>query len=41
MADLIIMPKQGQSVESCIVTVLKKKTGDKVTKGEVLFSYET
>ena len=35
------MPKQGQSVESCIVTTLHKKAGDTVKKGEVLFSYET
>lgn len=41
MAVLVIMPKQGQSVESCIITELKKKVGDPVKKGEVLFSYET
>ena len=35
------MPKQGQSVESCIVTEFKKKPGDKVSVGDVLFSYET
>ena len=41
MANVVIMPKQGQSVESCIVTEFKKKVGDKVAAGEVLFSYET
>ena len=41
MAEVIIMPKQGQSVESCIITELRKKTGDPVKKGEVLFAYET
>ena len=41
MAHVIIMPKQGQSVESCIVTEFKKKVGDKVSVGDVLFSYET
>jgi len=41
MATVVIMPKQGQSVESCIITEWKKKKGDKVTKGEILFSYET
>ncbi|MDP4291569.1 MAG: dihydrolipoamide acetyltransferase family protein [Bacteroidota bacterium] len=41
MATVVIMPKQGQSVESCIITEWNKKKGDKVTKGEVLFSYET
>ena len=35
------MPKQGQSVESCIVTEFKKKVGDTVAVGDVLFSYET
>lgn len=41
MANVVIMPKQGQSVESCIVTEFKKNVGDKVAAGEVLFSYET
>jgi pyruvate dehydrogenase E2 component (dihydrolipoamide acetyltransferase) len=41
MATVVIMPKQGQSVESCIITEWNKKKGDKVTKGEILFSYET
>ncbi|HOG06218.1 MAG TPA: dihydrolipoamide acetyltransferase family protein [Paludibacter sp.] len=40
MATLIIMPKQGQSVESCIIGSIKKK-GDVVKKGDILFSYET
>ena len=37
----IIMPRQGQSVESCIITKWHKKVGDQVTPGEILFSYET
>lgn len=41
MAVVVIMPKQGQSVESCIITELKKKKGDTVQKGDLLFSYET
>ena len=41
MAHVVIMPKQGQSVESCIVTEFKKKVGDKVAVGDILFSYET
>ncbi|MCC8088773.1 MAG: 2-oxo acid dehydrogenase subunit E2 [Rikenellaceae bacterium] len=41
MATVIIMPKQGQSVESCIVSEFKKKKGDKVSKGDILFAYET
>ncbi|HQG62459.1 MAG TPA: dihydrolipoamide acetyltransferase family protein [Bacteroidales bacterium] len=41
MAIPVIMPKQGQSVESCIISEIRKKKGDKVTKGEILFIYET
>ncbi|PWD98479.1 dihydrolipoamide acetyltransferase family protein [Marinilabilia rubra] len=41
MATPIIMPKQGQSVESCIITEWYKKKGDKVSPGDTLFSYET
>jgi len=41
MATVVIMPKQGQSVESCILTEMKKKKGDVVAVGEILFSYET
>ena len=41
MAVVVILPKQGQSVESCIITEIKKKKGDTVKKGEVLFTYET
>ena len=41
MATLVIMPRQGQSVESCVITEWAKKKGDKVAEGDVLFSYET
>jgi len=41
MAVVVILPKQGQSVESCIITEIKKKKGDSVKKGDILFSYET
>ncbi len=41
MATVVIMPKQGQSVESCIITEWNKKKGEQVTKGEILFAYET
>ncbi len=41
MATVVIMPRQGQSVESCVITSFQKKVGDTVEKGEVLFSYET
>ena len=41
MATPVIMPRQGQSVESCIIAEWKKKKGDEVAIGDVLFSYET
>jgi pyruvate dehydrogenase E2 component (dihydrolipoamide acetyltransferase) len=41
MATVVIMPKQGQSVESCIITEIRKNVGDKVSVGDVLFAYET
>ena len=41
MATPVIMPRQGQSVESCIITAWNKKVGDPVAVGDVLFSYET
>ncbi len=41
MATVVIMPRQGQSVESCIITAFNIKVGDTVSKGDVLFSYET
>ena len=41
MAIAVIMPRQGQSVESCVITEWHKKKGDRVAAGELLFSYET
>jgi len=41
MAQPVIMPKQGQSVETCILTEWFKQKGEKVSKGDLLFSYET
>ncbi|MEG0586078.1 MAG: dihydrolipoamide acetyltransferase family protein [Christensenellaceae bacterium] len=41
MAVAVIMPRQGQSVESCIITKWNKKVGDSVSVGDVLFAYET
>lgn len=41
MATPVIMPRQGQSVETCVISQWFKKKGDEVKKGEVLFSYET
>jgi pyruvate dehydrogenase E2 component (dihydrolipoamide acetyltransferase) len=41
MATAVIMPRQGQSVESCIITGWHKHVGDKVNINDILFSYET
>ena len=41
MAIPVIMPKQGQSVETCIITRWLKKKGEVVHTGDILFSYET
>jgi pyruvate dehydrogenase E2 component (dihydrolipoamide acetyltransferase) len=35
------MPRQGQSVESCVIGQWLKKVGDKVAVGDELFTYET
>jgi pyruvate dehydrogenase E2 component (dihydrolipoamide acetyltransferase) len=41
MAEAVIMPRQGQSVESCIFSEWFVKRGEKVKKGDILFAYET
>ena len=41
MAIPVIMPRQGQSVETCIIGGWYKQVGDQVKVGELLFSYET
>ncbi|MCK5136727.1 MAG: 2-oxo acid dehydrogenase subunit E2 [Bacteroidales bacterium] len=41
MAHAVIMPRQGQSVESCILTEWYKGVGDQVSRGDLLFAYET
>lgn len=35
------MPRQGQSVESCILGQWYKSVGEEVSEGDILFSYET
>ena len=35
------MPRQGQSVESCILTQWYKEVGEEVSRGDLLFAYET
>lgn len=41
MATAVIMPRQGNTVESCVVSKWHKKKGDKVNIGDILFTYET
>lgn len=41
MAEGVLMPKEGITVESCIMGAWKKKVGDQVAVGDVLFTYET
>ena len=41
MATPVIMPRQGQSVESCVIGAWHKHKGDKIAVGDILFTYET
>jgi len=41
LANAVIMPKAGITVESCIIGTWEKKVGDTVKIGDILFSYET
>ncbi|MEA1878504.1 MAG: dihydrolipoamide acetyltransferase family protein [Bacteroidota bacterium] len=41
MATQVILPRQGQSVESCIITEIMVKKGDSVKQGDLLMRYET
>lgn len=41
MANAVIMPKAGITVESCIIGTWEKKVGDSVKVGDILFTYET
>jgi pyruvate dehydrogenase E2 component (dihydrolipoamide acetyltransferase) len=41
MAIPVMMPRQGQSVESCIISQWFRNKGDSVKAGDPLFSYET
>ena len=41
MANAVIMPKAGITVESCIIGEWLKKVGDPVNVGDILFTYET
>jgi pyruvate dehydrogenase E2 component (dihydrolipoamide acetyltransferase) len=41
MAVPVLMPRQGQSVETCILGQWYKSVGEEVNVGDILFSYET
>lgn len=41
MATPIVLPRQGQSVESCIITEFYVKAGESVAAGSSLYAYET
>lgn len=41
MANAVIMPKAGITVESCIIGNWVKKVGDEIKVGDILFTYET
>ncbi len=41
MATPILLPRQGQSVESCIISQFFVSVGEKVSAGTPLFAYET
>lgn len=41
MATAVVMPRQGQTVESCLIAAWKKQVGDQVAEGEVLCEVET
>jgi pyruvate dehydrogenase E2 component (dihydrolipoamide acetyltransferase) len=41
MATAVVMPKQGQSVESCIIVEWKKQPGESIAEGDILCEVET
>ena len=41
MAVEVNMPRQGQSVETCLILEWKKKTGERVKIGDILCVVET
>ena len=41
VAEAVIMPKAGITVESCIIGEWKKQVGEQVNVGDILFTYET
>ena len=41
MATPVLMPKQGNSVEECIIVAWNKKVGEEIAEGEVIAEIET
>ncbi|MCI8557092.1 MAG: 2-oxo acid dehydrogenase subunit E2 [Lachnospiraceae bacterium] len=41
MAQGVLMPKAGITVEECVITEWHKKKGDQIKIGDILFTYET
>ena len=41
MAEQILMPRQGNTVESCVILEWRKHEGDSVSEGDVLCEVET
>ena len=41
MAEGVLMPKAGITVEECVITEWLKKPGDNIAVGDILFTYET
>lgn len=41
MKNIIVMPKPGQLVNSCVITHWHKHEGDIINAGDIIFSYET
>ena len=41
MATAVVMPKQGQSVESCIIVEWKRRAGEPIVEGDILCEVET
>ena len=41
VAQGVLMPKAGITVEECVITEWQKKVGDQVKIGDILFTYET
>ena len=41
MAELILMPRQGNTVESCVILEWRKQEGDAIAEGDVICEVET